>query len=570
MIPSDIQLPPRFSDWRPGQFEAAVELAGSPRRFSLLSAPTGSGKSLIYAAIAKLLDTRALVLVGTKALQRQLMSDFEEIGMHEIKGQVNYRCLALDDELAEYGVAGAGCNDGPCHVGVSCSRKRDGGCLYYDAVARASEAELVVTNYAYWLTLGRYTDPDTLGEFGLLICDEAHSAPEWLTRFCTVELDRRVVRKLIGLDLPPIDEGVAVWAEWARGAAMIADERVSALRRELRETSHRRRVTKQLREMTDLYRDLVEMARAGKWRESEGPRVRSRGPGLETDWIAEKTRDGARFSPVWAHDYAESLLFRTIPKIVLCSATLTPTVGKYLGIPPADRQFLESGSGFNPKRRPFIYIPTTRVDHRMMEGQKRIWINRIDAIIDKRLDRRGIIHTKSYARAKDIVRRSRHSDLMITHDNSRGLRTAVARYVNSDPPCILVSPSVDEGFDFPHDTCRYQILSKVPFIDGRSPLVRARSRTDNDYLNWEASLSLVQMVGRGMRAADDLCETFICDDHWKWFRRAGMFPKWFKLAWEQISTVPNAPSVNGIPNKGKDNRPPARAQRSGLAARGGS
>jgi Rad3-related DNA helicase len=539
LTPLECGLPRKFTEFRPGQLESAFDLVSSEKRFSLLAAPTGTGKSLIYMAVSRLLGARTLILVGTKGLQAQLMADFEQIGLADIRGQVNYRCLALDGDLADYGNPGAGCNDGPCHAGIFCSLKK-AGCLYYDAQAWAKASNVVVSNYAYWLVIGRHSDPLAVGNFDLIILDEAHSAPDWLARFCAVDLDAGEVKLLLDLDLPPINEGVAVWAEWARGAAAIAREREEDARRQLRGLMFgRQRATRELLRLVSVGRELEELGKAYAWKRGEPSSREVHMPGMQTDWVAEKTPKGARFSPVWAHAYAEPYLFRHCPRVILSSATLSRDITKYLGIDRHQSDYHEVRSGFDPERRPFTYIPTTRVDRHSNEGQVRIWLRRIDTIIGDRLDRKGIIHTRSYARARTILERSRHRNLMIGHE-PRSTRAAVARFKDADAPRVLVSPAVEEGFDFPGLECSYQIIAKVPFIDGRSPVVRARSKSDSGYLNYVAALSLVQQVGRGMRSADDLCETFIVDDHWKWFRKAVRFPTWFKKAWRQ-SRQPPAP-----------------------------
>ena len=45
-------------------------------------------------------------------------------------------------------------------------------------------------------------------------------------------------------------------------------------------------------------------------------------------------------------------------------------------------------------------------------------ITRIDNIIGGRLDRKGIIHTRSYKRAMEVVERSKHSSMMMAHNSN--------------------------------------------------------------------------------------------------------------------------------------------------------
>ena len=45
IVPADFDFPSKFAEYRRGQLDVAAEIAASTKRFSLLSAPTGSGKA---------------------------------------------------------------------------------------------------------------------------------------------------------------------------------------------------------------------------------------------------------------------------------------------------------------------------------------------------------------------------------------------------------------------------------------------------------------------------------------------------------------------------------------------
>lgn len=803
MQPTDLGFDARlFPTYRDRQLEAALHLT-TDKRFSLLSAPTGTGKSLIYMTASRLLDARTLILVSTKGLQEQLVADFESLGVADMRGLANYRCVAVDRSLRDFGRRGAMCDEGPCRAGIYCALKHEGGCLYYDAQANARDANIVVTNYSYWMTLGQYSDPLALGNFDLLILDEAHAAPDILSDFCAVTLYPEEIQRLLDLTLPPLTESLSTWVDWARNALSVANVKLLVLQERLRTSTNQQRteaVHATLR-LNDIARGLERLAGAMSWRNADAGTRDLVMPGAESGWVRESiastSRRGPsiRFTPIWAHAYAEPVLFRQIKKVLLLSATLTQETSKYLGIAPDQMDYREMRSTFDPRRRPLIYVPTVRVDRSMNEGAKRVWVNRIDKVIETRLDRKGIIHTRSYARAREIVERSRYSEHMMLHTTGT-LREMVAAFKSASAPAILVSPSVETGFDFPHDeclvgetrvlrrdlswahlrdivvgdslvtidehprhrhayrclrygtvtavgkrrakawrvltthgefiatgnhpflarrtpgrnratwtavsdlrpgyrlfwltypvsvdtsrdggylagffdgeghlavgkrgeystfdigvsqregalndyvgsllrtrgydlrfnrqvkgggrgdvvqtilagrlskkleflssirpvrliekanlegktgrdqfcatvlsvsyagvrtvynlqtttgtffaegfathNCRYQIIAKVPFIDGRSPLIQARAASDKGYLNHVAAITLIQQCGRGMRSESDLAETFIFDDHFKWFRRAAVFPRWFRDSWRVLDVVPAPPPL---------------------------
>lgn len=570
MIPTEIGLPAKFIAFRPGQEDAILDTAASYKRFTLSSIPTGGGKSLYVVGVARVLGGRWLFLTANKGLQQQYLGDMASIGMVDIRGQNNYKCIAVEKggELEGFAAPSSMCDEGPCHVGVECSLRQQG-CHYYDAVRRAANADLVMTNYSYWMTTGRYADPDSIGKFDGIVLDEAHAAPDLLADFCSIALDNDEVKSLIDRNLPPTNEGTEVWSEWAQDAYLRARDAYRETRLELERartrpsttvggtSTVRRAAAHRLKRLIVLGRQLKELASAHKWRRSEPSDPAVWIPGNSTDWVTEKTTTGAIFSPVWAHAYAETYLFRQIPRVILTSATLQPAVAQYLGINPDVSEYKEFASTFPVQRRPFIWVPTTGLSKEAFqnEGQIRQWINRIDNMIElwaagnnkpgqPRYLFNGIIHTRSYDRQALILSRSRFASKGVLLGHHRKNVRDIVEFFKSQPDSgyVLVSPAVEEGFDFPYGQCRFQIIAKVPFVDMRGPVFQARQRSDKKYQNYLTSQSLVQQVGRGMRAQDDWCVTIIIDDQMRWFwpaaRKMKLFQEWFAKAYRIQPQLP--------------------------------
>lgn len=147
--------------------------------------------------------------------------------------------------------------------------------------------------------------------------------------------------------------------------------------------------------------------------------------------------------------------------------------------------------------------------------------------------------------------RSRFKQEMITHDAGTTRSVVEAFKVGATAP-VLVSPSIITGWDFPYDTCRYQIITKIGFPDSRSVVEKARAKIDKEYGCHIAMNNLIQTAGRGVRAPDDYCETFIIDDHWDWFKNKyrRFAPRWFQDSWSRHTGVPDVSQMPKPENDG--------------------
>lgn len=524
--PSDLGLPPKFRAYSPGQEGAILSIASSENRFTILDGCTGSGKSVIYFSAPLLSGLRGLFLVSTKALQSQLHRDLSSAGLYNISGHSAYPCAEVS-----YGDSGDMSE-------LECSGRGQGGgeCDYYPAVSESLSHRSVVTSYAHWIQIAKSGDPNRLGSFDYLVCDEAHLTHKILVDCISVTLSSSNLRSLIKATLPSHDAPIDTWRGWARKSLSLARDRISNLDQG----------DKAKPRLRNLISDLT--------RFTASP--------VTVPWVCELTSSGVRLTPVWGDTFAEPYLFRRIPRVVLASATITPDTVAHLGIresesDPYDENFTSPGeSGFDlievpstfpVSRHPTYYIPTLppiRVSYKMTPGERKVWINRIDSIIAGRLDRKGIIPTPSYEYARIIATESRYRDIMLTHTSATA-RDTITRFKASPAPSILVSPSVREGVDFPGLECSYVIIAKIPFLDSRDPLTAARKALDKGYADSVVAQSLMQMAGRGMRSASDLCEVFICDGHWIHVKKnTRLFTKWFRDTWRILPDVPPAPKLD--------------------------
>jgi Rad3-related DNA helicase len=146
------------------------------------------------------------------------------------------------------------------------------------------------------------------------------------------------------------------------------------------------------------------------------------------------------------------------------------------------------------------------------------FLRKLDLLLAKRADRKGVIHAVSYRRARFILDNSQHKDRMIVHgSDTRAYAIDKFMKMPASSGAILVSPSVDTGYDFAYDRAEYQVIVKIPFVDTRGTVVKARCKEDKDYSAYIACQTLQQMTGRVCRAEDDHGETLVLDDNIVWF-----------------------------------------------------
>jgi ATP-dependent DNA helicase DinG len=477
--PNELGLP--FDAWRPGQQLAIRTALSAKTPVVVIQSPTGSGKSTIATGILALDDKRGFILTATNGLLEQYGNTFDSLT--EIRGMGNYRCIAAKTEFERLfkNVRGqVTCDNGPCRSGMHCSLKENG-CTYFDAVRDVMAAQTGITNYAYWLAMRRYGRG--LGHVNRLICDEAHALAEELMAINQVNLPLALVTD----GRTRLPRTAKRWREWA--AARIDEHTPKG--------------------------DLPHDAKAKKQRIVD---ALTRLSVIDETWAWDIRPNSIIFEPTVPRLLMKSLADRaTARSLVLLSATITPATLSLLGIPASDVTFMAMKSRFDARRRPVYVVDTVRVDHKMKDIHFDYWISRMDAIIRNRLDRKGIIHSVSYDRAKLILKRSKHSGIMVAPAGAHELAVAVERFRRMKPPAILLSPSVTTGWDFPYTDCEYQIVAKLPFPDTRSSIMRARIAATEHYREHLTMQVIEQEVGRGMRAEDDQCETFIIDNHARWF-----------------------------------------------------
>lgn len=526
MRPSDLGLPPRFREFRRyagfDQLATATELALTSERFQVSNLPTGAGKSLTAVTAAHLRGGRFLVLTGTKNLESQYLDD--GLVQARVHSHRNYRCAAYRNEDA----------DDP---EFRCAWPRQQ-CLHLADVEAVRRSRGSVTNYAYWLSVARYSDPDLLGAFDYLILDEAHSAPTWLVDALTVTITASRISRVLGISRPQIPDRtqcavkvqsiVAKYTDWL-------DSLLEAGARRLREVAERSEVRKVERLLADLsfVREVPRALASGEYRE---PWVVAH--------LADSASPGVAFIPRWGSDFAERYLFRGIPHVLLTSATVTPDHARYLGIPEHEMRYREAPSPFDPRRRPIVYIPTTRVDFRTMASAGARWklYRQVDDLIEAAIDQRagnGIIHTGSYERNAELVSSlERYAAVVITHrKDTRDFNAQFERFVEAGRSgrfAVFASPRIQEGVNLPDDTCRWQLILKaLAPIDMRDPLTKARCE-DPRYRNLLTAEAFKQMCGRPVRGEQDFATTIVLDDHWKHARWDCPFEGWFRQAFQEL------------------------------------
>lgn len=166
----------------------------------------------------------------------------------------------------------------------------------------------------------------------------------------------------------------------------------------------------------------------------------------------------------------------------------------------------------------------------------------IGIVLGKHADENVLIHTHTYALAKEITKEYARSDVLHgrrvwTYQDSRDREEALDGFKRDGG--VLVAPSMDRGIDLPGDECRVQIICKLPLPYLGDAQISARLKTRGGELWYAAQTArgLIQMTGRAVRSETDWATTYVLDStfgSWK-KRNKALLPGWWQDA---VSYIP--------------------------------
>jgi len=500
--------------YRPHQQESVEYILDSEKRFTILEAPTGSGKTLI-AMVAGKAENGLTYMVHSKILQHQVTEDFPEA--RSLFGRSNYTCTAMVDATCEECIH---TKYSPCEYKQSCPyevRKRE-----------VLASRLKILNYDYFLSEANYVGRFSGADF--CIIDEADNLENTLINFCTLTFSNYAINRL-GLGEPArktakSKEGIEPWKDFAEMAKVRVINIIAKLDHEIKDLGEgggQWKLTK-LKERTRVVR-LLE-------------KIQLFIHNVDSTWIFDD-RDESKytFRPLWLNeDLAEAFLWKHAHKWVLMSASFLPLhiVCKTLGIPPTEVNYKCTPSTFPIERRPIHIEPVANLTAKTMEAEIPKLITRIKEIVNEHPHEKGLIHAVSYKLANQIVE-GLQNDRIITH-NSDDRQSRLDYFMESDLPLVMVSPSMERGVNLEQDLCRFIIVAKAPFLNLGDKIVSSRvwsnGRMGNEWYAAIMLLNTLQMCGRAMRSEDDYCVTYILDEQFKRVleKKPSLLPGWWKEA----------------------------------------
>ena len=200
-------------------------------------------------------------------------------------------------------------------------------------------------------------------------------------------------------------------------------------------------------------------------------------------------------------------------------------------------------SVFPPQNAPVYHIPTVKLTWKSTDEDYKKVIETMDDIIDHRPGFWIIIHSVSYARSQRAIQHSRHRDRFISNAQSSELRGCLERFRIRGGDGILISPSVEEGFDFDYPEENFvQFLLKFRFPNESNRGIRERCAQMPGYRLHYAANKVIQIKGRPIRRDVSRGELFILDNsvgQLKGLEGKQFLPPGFRIF--TVAKVPPAP-----------------------------
>ena len=524
-FPSNIQA----RDSQKAILDAVQQKLKSGYRKIILSAPTGTGKSAVAMTLAKSYEN-SFVVTSSKNLQDQYINDFEMLV--PVKGKSNFPCFKSMEQngidLQEYDVAirqGFSCEKGECEE-ITKEGKRQNCkfkpriqafeektfqeiiCPYYEQKYSALLADHSVWNYHSYFQTVKY-NRGIYGEYlnrNISIFDEAHSIEDQIIQFVGIEIIKK-----------HIDE--------------------CEIRIESYDLSDIKMIVQLIRDIAEFYaRKVKEIRESGAYRENPNyNRIRK----LDGDYErfarvrSEISSDLGNFiinEPEYKKEEFKSIIIKPLdvskyvkeffitPFQIFMSATINrDSFCQNMGFASEEIAFVDTPrSPFPLENRKVEFLNTARLSYKSpIVDENRIWL-KIDEILSRHKNQRGLILTSSRVRCENIVKNlslKNKSRLRICHARNPDGKTqdeVIKEHANSKDG-VLISSSLWQGVDLKDNLSRFQIIAKSPYPNYTEKWVESKMERYPLWYPSQTITKILQGFGRSIRSKQDWAITYVLD-----------------------------------------------------------
>jgi ATP-dependent DNA helicase DinG len=514
----------------------------------ILSAPTGTGKSIIGAVVAEVLHTvkspgdtakASFMLTATNVLAQQYHDTFGDKEHTKdgdfliIKGASNYACEAMStveepakaDSCTIQLFRKSGMTDmieKYCNV-----------CEYSISRKQRNASRHLITNYAYFFVDRMYAAAP-MEKRTVTIFDEAHLLNDLFVEHNSIHFSERKLRLFaeevsdqLEMGYDPLFTDIKQLSKDLTGGKITDDT-----------------YERHLGELQRIYNEVSQLAKMRAERNFRNPSKY-----LKLSRISKKYHDlGCKIDDLFIFDYPHIFEYRpkdlkkgqnehevSVKPIfvsemfealhnadhnLLMSATVSEGYIKRTMTLPGTTKHIKLEPSFSPASKKVVFYKPQALNYTTMKdaGTVSRLCASVKEIVEHHtgLGERGIILAPSFSVVEEVVsalRLKKGLDLRIFgHIRGDKLADLLEDFKDyQDGPAVLVTPSGFEGLDLPGDLSRYQVIVKAPFASLGDKRIKHIADTFPDIFALTALMKIVQGAGRSVRSSTDYATTYILD-----------------------------------------------------------
>lgn len=542
-----IDLIQNFPDkWSPNEAQKYIlnEIANvidDERKFIVICAPTGSGKSMIAKTFCNsssyptpefqrdcmsgaMYDPNkkpnsagqrsgCAVLTCTKSLQDQYTNEFTD--GRSLKGKINYPCAVNEDHTFQ---------DGICKF-ISGQKKI---CMENSMCSYINQRAVADCNRSQFLNYSVYMARSERVKFkDYIVCDEASELETILVNEYTVAISIERFMDLVEVEIPPTPlrkDPRSKYLEWIVACQKICEDQVTILEDKWEEQNRKSKKKKKI--------PYAELARHRKLSEYSLKFKNLSETWFGTEYLIENEQDMLVFKPYNVDFLADKFLFSYGKKVILMSATIIDheNFTKTLGIKPNDYHYIEAPSMFDPKKAKIVKAGDIGISYDNKRETLPLVSKIAQGICEHHSGEKGIIHSHSME-ILNYVRDAMCGDKRFLYrEDERTNEDLMKQHKLTTKDTVLVSPSMTHGIDLKGDLGKFQLIMKAPFPPLGDNRIKRKQKEDPQWYTNMMLSTLVQACGRCNRTIDDESVTYILDyNAWLSIKRnLNKLPQYFK------------------------------------------